>query len=371
MLATTPRTEKFDDCRMGLVIHARRVIRMEPIVIALCISAGFCFAEPEDWRIQLLEEAGLSLEEAKKKFLGNNEESSEEELRKLVSLLAADDFATRAKSQTQIESMGSTVIPLLNQFRENDDPEIRFRLEQILDKLSGDRIWEKDRLLTYATKSLSEEAQPGGQKAKEQTLFVESFQDVVDPIGQSYRHFDFVRDKGLNAKATNGVLTISGKNKQQGDQRILLEAEKITGKKTFPNQFNLEVATKTTPGGEGIFHTGVAVGNLRALFHPGYRGGGFRFERVDTKEDLKSNTNMGFTPKVGQFHTIQIQVKRLSDDQFQVVATVHSKTEAKPFEATIKISEKVIGDLTTIGLDRSGNPGGDAIFDDLVIDLDP
>lgn len=341
------------------------------VIITAWATSALSFGEPEDWRLQILSDAGLSLKKAEEKFIDRDASLNEQKFRELVQSLGSEDFATRVEAQRQIEDLGTAAVPLIRELPEIDDPETSLRLKQIENKLASHRCWTEKELLRYATTTLAGEAR--GEKKPEKTplVFAAIFQDEVDPLVKEYRHFDFVRDEGLTAKITGGEFLMPGAHEHGGDQRFILRCEEISGKETFPNEFLLEVSAKATPGGAGSFHIGVSVGNVRVLFHPGYRGGGFRHERVDDKKELTRNRDMGFTPQAGEISTISLAVKKLRNGMIELKTKIHQEGSKKPFESKIQLPLKEFGELTIVSLDRSGRPGGTAIFDDFVIEMDP
>lgn len=333
------------------------------------LSSAIFAAEPKDWRLQLLEQEGLTLEEAADDFLGDDVAISEARFIELTGLLSSEDFATRENSQKAIQRMGLAAKPWLDRLPEQDDPEIEFRLTEIRKNLSSRRQWETSELLRYAVKSLVGEKNQVEPDLKEPLMFVELFHDPAVTLDDGYRHFNFAHDQGLKGKVTDGVLRLSGKNAQIGDQRLIIESININGKKTLPDKFRIEASLKGTPGGEGGYHIGISVGKVRALFHPGYSGGGFRFEEVGTEEKFTDNTDMGFTPKSDVFSTMGMDVERLPDKSVKLTVNITQEGNKIHFQKIIKISAEEIGELDSISLDRSGQPGGDAIFDNLVIEM--
>jgi hypothetical protein len=356
-------------CRAGRwTRQAAMLIRLPALFLASAASVVMA-SEPQDWRLQLLEEEGLSLEEAEVNVLARDVAVDENHFLELIPLLGSEKFTIRANSQKAIERMGLAAKPWLDRLPEQGNPEISMRLMEIRKKLNAERQWTKSELLHYAVDSLVREKNDKKSDENSPFIFAELFRDRSAGLEGGYRHFSFTHDAGANGKVSDGVLLLSGEIPREGDQRLVLKSSRIHGEALFPDSFRIEVSLKSTPGGEGVHHIGVSIGNVRALFHPGYQGGGFRFEQVDTKKGLKPNMDMGFTPQTNVFATMGIDVERASDNSVKLsVSVIEEDTKAK-HQAAIKVSADVIGALESISLDRSGRQGGDAVFDNLIIEM--
>ena len=76
---------------------------------------------------------------------------------------------------------------------------------------------------------------------------------------------------------------------------------------------------------------------------------------------------MGFTPKCGEMLTMSIDVKRMNNGDATIQVKITSGKNV--FRDTQKIKSEDIGKIASIGLDRSGRTGGNALFDDFIVDL--
>lgn len=201
-------------------------------------------------------------------------------------------------------------------------------------------------------------------------VFCELFDKDEPNIVQRYGRFRYVTDKGGKALVEGGRLRLDGDH-PEGDQHLFIDAQKVLGQPDFPQQF----AVKATLGGEaessGGWHLGVAVGNVRFLFHPDYSGGAFRAERVDNHKYLVTNQNMGFTPIAGVMHQMSIRVDRRAERTVRFEIEVQDgEGTGRKFASTLELGLADVGDLNRIGLARSGRTGGDALFDSVKLEMD-
>lgn len=333
------------------------------------LSIGALAREHQDWRLQLLEQEGIVLDAAVPPGESQVIAPAEARFLELVQSLGAEDFATRERSQKEILRMGIAAKPWLDHLPEQSDPEVNFRVKWIRENLAEQRRWSEAELLQYALGSLGRDKDGGKQPAGTPLVFAELFRDKAEELGD-YRAFRLDASPGLKGSVSDGVLKLSGRGPIEGDQRLILSAKGACGKELFPDRFRIEVTLGGTRGGESAYHIGVSVGKVRMLFHPGYATGGFRFEQIETHKSLTQNTRMGFTPATGSLATMGIEVSRLPDGDVELQVTVLPQGKgAGKFTTRTKVSAAEIGKLDSVSLDRSGRVGGDAIFDNLVIEI--
>ncbi len=125
-------------------------------------------------------------------------------------------------------------------------------------------------------------------------------------------------------------------------------------------------------GGESLavslWHVGVSVGNVRLLFHPGLEGGMFRVERVDNHQVILANAQMPFTPAAGMLHEMTINVAQGSDGSVRfAVRLADGSGSGRQFRCNVTARSEDVGLLGRIGLERSGQQGGAALFGALSI----
>lgn len=118
---------------------------------------------------------------------------------------------------------------------------------------------------------------------------------------------------------SQGVLRLYG-NHDEGDQRLYATSASLLGLPAFPSAVRVKTTLGGEAAGEGTWHVGVSVGNVRVLFHPGMNDGAFRVERVDNHQFLTQNESMPFTPGSGLLHrmTIDVQCRPSGDVQLRV-----------------------------------------------------
>lgn len=321
----------------------------------------------DDWRLQILEEQGISSKTpALEKFL-QSIAIPVQDLDLTIKQLGSENFDEREKAQKKLKLLGVKILPLLGKFKNNDDPEVTERLNVIIRQLENGNRWVKNALVRRAATSLIHERKKPGEINPDGTLFVEFFSNPNATLENGYHKLVFSGDNGMDGFIANGVAQMKGNRAGGGDQRLLLLSKNLTGKAVFPDNFRIETKIGGKDGGVGAYHVGVSIGNVRALFHPGYNNGGFRYERVDNNKYIIDNTGMGFTPKCGEMLTMSIDVKRMNNGDATMQVKITSGKNV--FRDTQKIKSEDIGKIASIGLDRSGRTGGNALFDDFIVDL--
>ena len=336
-------------------------------IAALGLFVLAAAAEESDWRLDLLKAEGISSETAALKDWTKKLDVSTDHLEGAIGRLGAEDYATREQAQREIVLMGKKVLPLLQRLPESAEPEVRQRVLAIQEILQPGCRWAREDLVRHAVTSLLRERLKKEIPAPAEMVFAEFFDQPLGSMKDGYRRFHFKANEGMTGHVHDGVLVMKGNHQNEGDQRLLLDAKSLNGKETFPDKFRIEAKLGGEVGGEGAYHIGVSVGNVRALFHPGFQGGGFRFQRVDTQEMITQNTAMGFDPLSGKKQRMSLTVQRLNGGRVELVAVVSDGD--KTFKDRKIIEAAVIGKLDHISLDRSGREGGNALFDDLVVEL--
>lgn len=337
------------------------------VAVWLIVASNACAEESSDWRIEILNEHGIPTDTAALEKKQKNHSISAEILNEKIKLLASEKFAEREQAQKDVLMMGKDVLPMILALPTSDDPEVRMRLGKILISLQADGRWNRQALVRRAIESLLHERKNPGIADPQGELFVECFKTEKASLSDGYRRLGFKAPDGLIGSVSNGAARFRGNHATEGDQRLILRARDFSRKQEFPDTFRIESKIGGAAGGQGTYHVGISIGNVRALFHPGYPGGAFRFERVDNNVMLVQNTNMGFNPPVDQLLLMSIEVKRLAEGNVSLDVTVNSAGHQFQKSAIIKAAD--IGKLETIGLDRSGRSGGDGLFDDFIVDF--
>jgi hypothetical protein len=331
--------------------------------VAMAASAE----EAGDWRLEVLKELGMANDTPTLEKYQENQgpKLSKKQLAEKISRLSDEKFKEREQAQKEIIQIGKEVLPLLRDMPESDDPEVRHRLGVIKNSLAANGRWSKNDLLPYAVASLLRERKNEVVDEHKDRLFVEFFSQDTPSIAKGYNSLSFTTGVEVDGSVVGGFAHLKGNHQGDGDQRLLLKAKDLTGKPELPDRFHVQAKLGGEGGGVGSYHVGISIGNVRALFHPGYRTGAFRFEQVDQNQPIRTNTDMGFDPPSGKFLLMSIDAKRLPNGD--VALEVLVREGKKLFRTKEVIKADIIGKLDQIGLDRSGRAGGDGIFDDLVV----
>jgi hypothetical protein len=91
-------------------------------------------------------------------------------------------------------------------------------------------------------------------------------------------------------------------------------------------------------------------------------------EQVSNHTAIVNNQDMGFDPPAGELLRMHIDVKRLRGGDVEISVMVRSGKDT--YRISRQVRADVIGKLDRIGLDRSGRGGGDAMFDDLIVEVE-
>lgn len=201
-------------------------------------------------------------------------------------------------------------------------------------------------------------------------LFVEEF-ELAGAVDKKYGLFTYQAPATAKARIENGRLVLDG-NHEEADQRLMIAAGDLFGTVEFPGSFRIKAALGGEPGDVGAWHVGIAVGNAKTLFHPGYPGGGFRIERDDTHMPLTPMSDLGFNPTEGVVHEMTIDVSQADAKTVRLTISVKDGGPGgTTFNHTALLPREACGELSRIMLIRSGRTGGAGIFDRLTIESLP
>lgn len=332
-------------------------------ILSLCLAP---LQAAEDWRMEFLKAEKQKTDTESLKKLHQSYQSSPEELQKNIALLGADKLSVRVSAQENILRMGKDVLPQLQQMTPPADAEARVRFRHIQDRLMLHQSWDSPQLVQMAAAGLLFERENPGKSHPSRKMFVEFFRQPADSLQKGYRRLRWLSTGDLDGRVAEQTLRFTGKRRiVEGDQRLYVSAQEATGEKLFPDRFRIDVKIGGMAGGEGTYHVGVAVGQVRALFHPGHETGALRFEEVGTRRELTSNADMGFTPEAGELLDMRIDVERIAQGRVKLSVTVSSAD--KVYRTTQVFQESDIGKLDQVSLDRSGREGGDGLFRNLVM----
>jgi len=324
-------------------------------------------AAADDWRLDLLQQEGIGSRREELRKFASRGEADPAALTEALRELGAEDYPTRERAQQRILSGGTAALDWLRDQQIPADPEVRLRVAAIRETLEFPSIGSRDRMLSHAVESLLDAGAPAGSPATG-GIFYEWFAKPSGKLGDSYRSCTFVAADGMGGRVTDGRLVLPGERPGDGDQRLILHATDWPGREAFPDRFRVSARLGGTPGGEGAWHLGITVGAVRALYHPGFDGGGFRFEQVGSRSPVRPNRNMGFTPSTRAMQRMVIDVRRLRDQRVKLAVRVEQEDGGR-FEDEVTVETALIGPLGWVSLDRSGRSGGDARFDDFAVEL--
>jgi len=324
-------------------------------------------ADAGDWRHDLLASSGIGTEPAAIREALKVRTEPSEAFQTAFTNLGSESFRVREQAQAQFLAGGQAALDWLALHPVPADPEVRHRRRQILDTLSASPPAMRESLVLHAMHSLLDEnaRAPGAGR-----IFYEWFGTPAADCRQGYRlmRYQGPADAGL-AEVRDGRLILSGVRNGDLDQRLILHAADWPGTPNLPRHLTLRAVLGGTDGGIGTWHIAVSIGNVKTLFHPGFRGGGFRHEEIGTRAFITKNTDMGFTPPTDQPLDLTLQLSRDSPRSFALKTLILTR-DGKRFENTALIAEERFGELNSIGLERSGREGGNAFFEQFSITLD-
>ncbi len=193
--------------------------------------------------------------------------------------------------------------------------------------------------------------------------FKEQFDRSISSLKTHYGDLQYVDSVGdAVASVSNGIARMHGSDKK-GEQKLLIKAEQVIGTEQFSKPFTVVAELGGEAKGIGTYHVGISIGNLRILFYPGLRNGGFRIECVDSKVFKVSKRPMPFTPGHEVLCEMCIVVTPLQNGAVRLETTITDpRTPSRPFTNNYVAQAKDIRRLETICLERSGGAGGAALF---------
>lgn len=322
-----------------------------------------------DWRLEFLRKSGFSDKSADLEALLARQASATKGLDSYLIDLGSDDFKTRERAQASILMAGDAVPAWIKGLPRQENPEIRFRLAEISERLRNHGAGLQSDLWVYAASSLLEERKGAAKPIGPPRVFAEWFFKDVSPIENRYGLFEIQCDAGMSAMVKNGRLHFPRVRDGEADQSLMLKASSLELEK-FPGKFRIScLMGGETGNGAGLWHAGISVGNVRILYHPGMRGGAFRLETTDRKRAICANQMMGFSPEPATMQRMEISVASNRSGGVEFDVRISSVDGKQVFQTKQSVKADVIGSLDRIGLWRSGHNGGTALFDEFVLDM--
>jgi hypothetical protein len=297
-----------------------------------------------------------------------------------VFLLDKDESVRLAAARALLDRRSNASIAALVGLLDSQDTDVHAQAAWLLQQLSGIPS-EKDqgmdlttagiRWKAWAASPAADHPQPLGCKrlevARYGLILLESFLADAE-IRDQYHEMQYASNCGGKGSVSHGILRLDG-NHGEGDQRLYVTSRRLLDQPTFPARFRIKTQLGAEADNAGVWHIGVSVGNIRILFHPGLEGGAFRAERLDNQQHLIENESMPFTPACNVRHPITIDVWQRDKDAVQLeVAVADGGKTGRPYRRTLAVRGEDIGPLGRVGLERSGQTGGAALFGPLTIE---
>ncbi len=336
------------------------------VAVSSLFTAASVQADEGDWRHDLLEASGIASDPASIRAAMEDREPPGDGLRNAYVMLGSESFQEREQAHAEILAGGPAALDWLAQQPVPDDPEVRKRRIQIMRELSSSSPEMRQNMLSHAMRSLLDEEtrMPGGGG-----VFYEWFGTPAEDCRHGYRLMRYVGPVGGNRPhVRGGRFIVPGQRPGLADQRLILRTADWPGTERLPEHLTLRVILGGTEGGSGGWHVGVSIGDVKTLFHPGFRNGAFRHEHAETHDKITQNTDMGFTPDEGRLYRMELRLDRADPERFSL-RTIITCDEGSRFEDTTLIAEEHFGEFDSIALERSGRTGGDAIFEQLALML--
>ncbi|MHB9071277.1 MAG: FG-GAP repeat domain-containing protein [Sedimentisphaerales bacterium] len=196
-----------------------------------------------------------------------------------------------------------------------------------------------------------------------QECYDEAFSTEVDPFPGSVSDYNEWQVTGGAVAVANYFLSIV--NRDTPNKTVYCTAPNANS----AIKISARVGSQTDQTLPGAYGVGIVFGNVCAVFHPDYSGGAFRFQKLDGTA-LSSNFDMGFTPAKGVLHPMEVIVEKYNG-QWHVKVTVKNASGSEVFNNSIALSDSCVNGLTMIGFIRTGDGGGNGVFDDLEVAAKP
>ncbi|MDG2223683.1 MAG: hypothetical protein P8L85_20045 [Rubripirellula sp.] len=272
---------------------------------------------------------------------------------KLVELLGSDDTRTKLRAAWLLSQL----------FDPQTDEKTDLQFEERA------KIW-KSRVATLETSQWQLPLRGKRLQLHEfRGIYREEFKQSVAKIIGRYGQLQYETSvANASASVDRGLLRLHG-NHAEGDQRMIVTAKQLIGSAHFTKSFDVKAEIGGEAEGSGGYHVGISIGNLRLLFHPGHRGGGFRIERVDNHQYIVTNQSMPFTPLAGVLHKMRVRVTPQKEGRVLLEAIIANPKAPQQTYVNKFLAEKTdIGPLTQVRIERSGRSGGDALFGSFSVD---
>jgi hypothetical protein len=247
------------------------------------------------------------------------------------------------------------------EIRLSPSPRVRQFKPRIVSAGESLRIDASGALAAHAEESVSFVRRiPGPDQFKE--VYAETF-DVDRPLQVDFSH-------GGRAEIRQGQLNIVAAD-EHSEQYVDFSAMELAGATQLPSYLRAVVELGAEGEDAGPYHIAVVIGQIKLVIHPGYPGGAFRVQVLNPERDAIANTDIGWTPALNRLHTMTVLCRREATTTHFRVSISDADMPKREYVTTFTLSNDEIGEWNRIALVRSGNPGGDACFGLLRVEVIP
>lgn len=300
-------------------------------------------------------------------------------------LVAADEelrlAAVRALLDRRPERALKTLFGLVDEAKDED---VRRRARTLLRIAVGpERLWPQPGNRNAELRTLADRlretplADARWMVDEWETVYSESFTtDDTTNVDRGFGRLQLESKEPVVARVDRGALRIPPAGTSDCDTRLALDLATL-----FVDEPPAHLRVVTELGSDGnqpvAWHPALSIGRAKILFHPGYSGGAFRIEDVESHTyHTRGNVSMGFVPRTNVFHRMTVVVESHANGDRGLRVSVrdpdrpedHFEFGTNPTDE-FRLTAGIAGPLDRIGLERSGRGGGEAMFRSLAVQV--